>query len=589
MSRLQQSRRQAYGYVYPSQVQNNIVKPTRYRNNYVIMEQSFDQSSQSINDMNGEGIMDLVRGLMSKGKQAGKFLWEHKGDIAKAGQMASDLYQSDVGKAVQNLLPSSDESARAGYAGERHAILQLPNGKYGVANYMGPGTQVIKRLKRGDPPRTLSDKTAMRHDIDYALAAGAKDKPTQERLIREADRRMVSNLNRIAKNKSDAKKNIFQGRRLIQGKMAAEDVGLMKKGSFGGDLQKISPADMAILKSNRDKLGMEGYGMLPAQQLKLKLLQQHSRKKKSKKGKGLKVPGGGLNIPGGALKLAGQRGLTSSHMRKINQVCKCEAMKGKGIGDIFKSVIKAISPVAKQIGPTILKEIILPIAKSHIEKKLGGKGLRLAGQRGKRGGRISMSKSYGTMKGYEMKGKGISLPGGMYMGSGDIMAFLVKGVLPNLAKSVGVDIKKIPMSKIVPLLGKAIQLSKTGDVKSIASNAAKIILPFLMSGKLKTMDIKMSGQGIKKLMGKGLTDKLASGVWNAMKWYFKKMNETRPQKGSGLNIPGGSWSNFWKSFKRGFKTVFVPGSKILATAATALGQPELSVPIGLAGQLVDKL
>ena len=578
MNRLQQSRRQTFGYVYPQQVQNNVVKPTRYRNNYVVMEQAFDQSSQSLNDMNGEGIMDLVRGLMSKGKQAGQFIWDHKADIAKAGQMASDLYESDVGKAVQNILPSSDASARAGFAGERHAILQLPNGKYGVANYMGPGTQVIKRLKRGDPPRTLSDKTAMRHDIDYALAAGAKDKATQEKLIREADRRMVSNLDRIAKTKGDAKKNIFQGRRLIQGKMAAEDIGLMEKGSFGGPLGNITADDMAILKSNRDKLGQEGYGMLPAQQLKLKLLKAH---KKSKKGKGLKVPGGGLKVPGGGLRLAGQRGLTPSHIKKVNQVCRCEAQKGQGIGSIFKSVIKTLGPVAKEVGPTLLKEIVLPLATKHIEKKLSGKGLhtggdglRLAGQRGKKGGRISMSKSYGTMKNYEMKGKGISLPGGMYMGSGDIMAFLVKGVLPNLAKSVGVDIKKIPMNKVVPLLGKAIQMSKSGDIKSIAKNASKVILPFLTHGKLKTLGMKMSGQGLKAISDK-LADKLISGIWSAVKWYLKPQT----QKGKGLNPSGGSWGQFFKGFKKGFTTVFKPGSKILGGVATAMGQPELGVPL----------
>ena len=595
MNRLQQSRRQTFGYVYSPQVQNNIVKPTRYRNTYLVMEHSFDQSSQSINDMDGEGIMDMVRGLISKGKQAGKFLWENRENVKKGAEMASDLYASDVGKAVQNVLPSSDETARSGFAGERHAILQLPNGKYGVANYMGPGTQVIKRLKRGDPPRTPSDKTAMRHDIDYALAAGSKDKATQNKMIRTADRRMVSNLNRISKlprkSGGDAKKNIFQGRRLIQGKMAAEDIGLMAKGSFGGDLDKISPSDMLVLKSNQDKLGQEGYGYLdyPAQQLKLKLLKSCSKNthKRSKKDKLIHTAGSGLKVPGGALKIAGQRGLTPTHMRTIKRVCKSEAQKGEGLGSIFKSVIKAIAPVAKIIGAPLLKEIILPLAKSHIEKKLSGNGLRLAGQRGKRGGRMSMSKSYGTMKNYEMRGKGINLPGGMYMGSGDIMSFLVKGVLPNLAKSVGVDIKKIPMTKIVPLLGKAIQLAKSGDIKSIVKNVSKVILPFLTHGKLKTMGAKMSGQGIGNFVSKvnqKLNQKLASGIYKAMKWYFKRsytsnLDKNKKQAGRGLGLPGGSWGSFWKGFKKGFVSVFKPGAQILGGIATAMGQPEIGIPL----------
>lgn len=416
MNRLQQSRRQNFGYVYPPQVQNNVVKPTRYRNNYIVMEQSFDASSQSGNDMTGEGIMDLARGIYDKGKQAASYLYGKRDLIKKGADMAIDAYGSELGTTVKNLLPSSDETGRPAYSGERHAILQLPNGKYGMANYMGPGTQVIKRLKRGDPPRTLSDKTAMRHDIDYALAAGLKNKQAQIKAIREADQRMVKNLDRISKNKSDNAKNIFQGRRLIQGKMAAEDVGLMEKGSFGGDLKPISDEDKILLMSNRARLGQEGYGNLPAQQLKLKLLKAHSRK--SKKGKGLKVPGGGLHptgggisLPGGGISLPGGRILTAPQMKKVQKCVRCEVMKGNGMMDILKSVVKVLGPVAKEVGPKVLKEIVIPFAINKIKEKIEGKkgdGLRLAGQRGRglklSGGRVSMSKSYGTSKGYPMKG-----------------------------------------------------------------------------------------------------------------------------------------------------------------------------------------
>lgn len=412
MNRLQQSRRGNFGYVYPPQVQNNVAMKTPSRNPYTVMEMSFDQNSYSGADMDGEGIMDIARGILSKGKQAGKWLYGQRENIKKGAQMASDIYASDVGKAVQNLIPSSDATARDGYSGERHAILQLPNGKYGVANYMGPGTQVIKRLKRGDPPRTKSDKTAMRHDIDYALAAGAPNKVQQDKMIRAADQRMVKNLNRIAKNKGDAKKNIFQGRRLIQGKMAAEDIGLMEKGSFGGPLGKISDSDLLILNQNKDKLGQEGFGNLPAQQLKMKLIRQHRRTK----GKGLKTsggglhqPGGGLHQPGGGISLPGGRMLSASQMKKVNRCVKCEVMRGKGVVDILKSVVKVLGPVAKEIGPKILKEIVLPFAIKKVKEKMEGSkgdGLRLAGQRqrGRGRGRISMSKSYGTSKGYPMKG-----------------------------------------------------------------------------------------------------------------------------------------------------------------------------------------
>ena len=36
--------------------------------------------------------------------------------------------------------------------------------------YMGPGTKLKKRLKRGDPAVNRLDKIAKKHDIDYSRA-----------------------------------------------------------------------------------------------------------------------------------------------------------------------------------------------------------------------------------------------------------------------------------------------------------------------------------------------------------------------------------------------------------------------------------
>jgi len=281
MNRLQQSRRQRIGYCYTPQVDNNVAKQTYRRDTYAVLEKQFDQNSYSSNDMEGEGVMDIARGLYNKGKEAASYLYDKKDLIKKGAEMAVDAYGSELGTTVKNLLPSSDENARPAFVGERHAILQLPNGKYGMANYMGPGTQVIKRLKRGDPARTQSDKVAMRHDIDYAMAAGMKSKEAQTKAVRQADQRMVSSLNRISKNKGDARKNIFQGRRLIQGKMAAEDVGLLAKDKFVGDLKPINDQDKVLLMSKRAGLAQEGYGldksMLPGEALKMKLMKSMKR------------------------------------------------------------------------------------------------------------------------------------------------------------------------------------------------------------------------------------------------------------------------------------------------------------------------
>lgn len=47
-------------------------------------------------------------------------------------------------------------------------------------------------------------------------------------------------------------------------------------------------------------------------------------------------------------------------------------MKGEGIMDILKSAWQFLGPIAKEVGPTLLKEIALPF----LQKKLNGEGKR---------------------------------------------------------------------------------------------------------------------------------------------------------------------------------------------------------------------
>ena len=254
MTRLNQSRRQQIGYVYKPQVNNDIGLTQCGRKMNLVQIQSFDQ-----NQMNGEGFMDVVRGIFNKGREA---------------------YKSETGTAIRNMIPSSDETARNGFAGEEHMILQLKNGKNGVANYMGPGTEVIKRLTRGDPGRTPADMVAKRHDIDYTLAQGARDTAGQLKQIRTADTRMINSLKKIQASRSDAGRNIQAGMRLIQAKNLAEDAGLMDKSKFAGSLAKISDPDKVLLMSNRASLTQQGYGLsLPGGSLKQKLIKGINKKK----------------------------------------------------------------------------------------------------------------------------------------------------------------------------------------------------------------------------------------------------------------------------------------------------------------------
>ena len=270
MNRLNQNGRGKIGYTYSPMVNSNIGiqnVPSHYSAG--VMRQS---------DMSGEGIMDIARSLYEKGRTAASYLYDNRDKIIRGAEIASTAYSGPIGTVVKNILPDSDENARPSYVGERHAILKLPNGKYGTASYMGPGTQIVKRLRRGDPPRTESDKVAQRHDIDYALAAGLENKQAQAKAVRIADKRMVNSLGRISKAKGDSAHNIFLGRRLIQGKMAAEDVGLLATDKFSGDLDKISNKDKILLMSKSAELGQQGYGMLPGEALKMKLMKKRQNK-----------------------------------------------------------------------------------------------------------------------------------------------------------------------------------------------------------------------------------------------------------------------------------------------------------------------
>jgi hypothetical protein len=191
--------------------------------------------------MEGSGILSSMR----------KYL--NVDAVKRIGEKASDLAFGEVGTAISNLIPDSDSKARPLFVGEKHALLKLPNGKMGRANFMGPGTQVVKRLKRGDVGRTPSDNVAQMHDLNYKLATSVDD-------IRKADERMVNSLKKIEARGGDSRINTQMGMRLIQGKMLAEEAGLLSRNKFAGDLKGVSPADKPLVLEAKRKLEIQGYG-----------------------------------------------------------------------------------------------------------------------------------------------------------------------------------------------------------------------------------------------------------------------------------------------------------------------------------------
>jgi len=262
-------------------------------------------------DLHGDGLFSLAKSIFKKGSKAVKAAKKFaKSDLVKKGlkygkkygktaldlgSKAAEFYGSETGQAIkQALIPSESP----GFPGEKHGILNRGDGTYVGANWLGPGTNVRKRLERGDGGVTPVDTLAMKHDVAYRKAQGAKSKADQLRMIRKADEDMISGLKKIVSLGADNHMNIKQAQ-LIIAKLGAEKAGLIAKGSFGGELENISNDEMNLLNKAEKGLTLMGYGKKshPASNLKKQLARKH------KKGKGLNLAGQGK---GKGLNLAGQ-------------------------------------------------------------------------------------------------------------------------------------------------------------------------------------------------------------------------------------------------------------------------------------------
>jgi hypothetical protein len=146
-------------------------------------------------------------------------------------------------KKYESIIASKNEL----FEGERHAPLILPDGSVEFGNWIGPGTQVIKRLRRGDKPKTATDRIAMRHDLDYTIARNVDD-------IRRADQRMIESLNRLQAENGDHPLNIFAGKKAIESKVYLEDKGLLSKEAYAGGFQNLSYEEKYLVQSKINEL-----------------------------------------------------------------------------------------------------------------------------------------------------------------------------------------------------------------------------------------------------------------------------------------------------------------------------------------------
>ena len=74
--------------------------------------------------------------------------------------------------------------------------------------YLGPGTKLAKRLKRGDPGINRLDEIAKQHDIDYSHAKNLRDKW-------KADTKMIKAIDKLPGSKTMTEKIV---KRIMQAK-----------------------------------------------------------------------------------------------------------------------------------------------------------------------------------------------------------------------------------------------------------------------------------------------------------------------------------------------------------------------------------
>ena len=165
-----------------------------------------------------------------------------------------------------------------------HTILKVDGGGHKVANYMGPGTQVKKRLLRGDEPVSDMDAVSLAHDLRYSLAKN----PEQ---IHDADRRFLKR----AKTSSDSPFNTRQSA-AIAAKYAIESRTGVKYPSQTS-LEGNDDTDMTLV-GKLQEMEQKGFGCDPASALKEKLMGHKRILGKHKKGRGLGLAGRGLRLAG---------------------------------------------------------------------------------------------------------------------------------------------------------------------------------------------------------------------------------------------------------------------------------------------------
>lgn len=153
-----------------------------------------------------------------------------------------------------------------------------------MANYAGPGTNIVNRLEKGIKPTTITDAQAQRHDIDYhnirALLRDKKiDRSKADKLVRSSDERLISVANKQRLSRDALERRM--GRAVsagIRGKVFLEKIGALEPKEFlgAGNCIQLLPENIKerIIKEEAEKAATKKKSKDPTRRLKKKFMKK---------------------------------------------------------------------------------------------------------------------------------------------------------------------------------------------------------------------------------------------------------------------------------------------------------------------------
>lgn len=138
---------------------------------------------------------------------------------------------------------------------ETHGILWVPGRGFERANYMGPGTNITTRLRKGIEGKTPVDEVSRLHDIEYTLASSlARNEKEHAQFGRQADERMIRNGWKAYKEGKESLFNTVEGVGLIKAKTLLEDWGILSKTKFLSERTFAYKAGLGTREANEYEL-----------------------------------------------------------------------------------------------------------------------------------------------------------------------------------------------------------------------------------------------------------------------------------------------------------------------------------------------